>query len=195
MALDLFIGVPILIAVLLGLRDGVVRKLVSLVVMLIAMYVAQITRNNVGQFLISVGFCTRETSATWGFLLIFFSIMILQSLIYRIVAKNYKINGIGDRIAGGTVGFIQGVIFISIILMVLAPHRFPSRYFVMGSQFYRPVVNVAPQLLDYVTVISEETSNAIRTIEKEISNEEKSSDSSSKSKQDKTKEQHQKEKK
>ena len=54
-----------------------------------------------------------EDAPIYGFLVIFLGLFVLQGLVYRIVAKNYKIGGFADRIGGIVLGFIEGVIFVS----------------------------------------------------------------------------------
>lgn len=175
MVLDLFIGIPVIVAVLLGFRDGLVRKLVAIVMILLGMYIAQITRQDVGEMLLETGIASPENAPIRAFLIVFFGICVIQSFLYRLLTNNYKLGGFADKVAGAALGFVQGILFMSVILMALAPTGFPSRYFTRDSQFYKSVVNVAPQLLDCVNLLSEEAKASIQKLEEEISLEEQTS--------------------
>ena len=156
-ALDLLIGVPILISTLLGLRDGLVRKLVSLIMMLLALIIGQFFMHKVGTMLVERGLATPETASSRGFYSIFFSIGIIQALLYRLLTGNYKIGGLFDRIGGSIVGFCVGVLFMSTMLMMFALNGFPDREMKRESQFYDPIVNITPEILDEVASMGTDT--------------------------------------
>ncbi|MBP8975438.1 MAG: CvpA family protein [Bacteroidetes bacterium] len=169
MLLDIIIGFPILVTIFWGFRDGLVKKIVATVVMLLALYIAQISRHSVGEFLISAGVASSEKAPTISFLLVFLGICTLEIILYRIIAGKYKLGGLGDKIAGAAIGLIEGVIFMSAILMVLTVYRFPSRNLIETSQLYKPIVNVAPQILDAIITIHDESKDTIEKIEDKVS--------------------------
>ncbi|HOV98049.1 MAG TPA: CvpA family protein [Bacteroidota bacterium] len=187
MLLDIIIGFPILVTIFWGFRDGLVKKIVATVVMLFALYIAQISRHSVGEFLISAGVASSEKAPTISFLLVFLGICILQMILYRIIAGKYKLGGLGDKIAGAAIGLIEGVIFMSAILMVLTVYRFPSHNLIKTSQLYKPIVNVAPQILDVVVTIHKESQEVIEKIEDEVSSDKSTTSPEPKAKTDKSK--------
>lgn len=148
MGLDLLISVPIIIFSLIGFRDGLVKKLVAIIMMILGLVVAQTYRADVGRMIAEFLGIYNNTFVTLGFLVIFIGVVTLQALLYRILTANYKIGGVADRSLGGILGFVQGVIFISAILMVYSVEGVPSKQAKRDSRFYRLVVNIAPQILD-----------------------------------------------
>jgi uncharacterized membrane protein required for colicin V production len=88
----------------------------------------------------------------------------VQGLFYRIVAKNYKIGGFADRIGGIVLGFIEGVLFVSTLLFIFATSDFPDRNNKRDSQFYKSVVNIAPQILDMTSTVGPEVLNKLKDV-------------------------------
>ena len=83
-----------------------------------------------------------------SFSIIFFSITLAASLIYKFASGNYKIGGVADKVLGAAFGFIQGALMASTILLMMAFSGSPSRRTVEDSRLYKPLVNLAPQILD-----------------------------------------------
>ncbi|MCX7983308.1 MAG: CvpA family protein [Bacteroidetes bacterium] len=168
MTLDIIIAIPILIAILLGFRDGFVRKIFSLGFIVLGLYIAQITQHQLGKTLLAIGISSPENAPSRAFNIVFWGVLILQMLLYRLALGKYKVGGVADRIVGAVLGFIQGVIIMSTILMVLATHGSPRRTLTRDSKLYKSIVNVAPQILDIITIVSDETTKAIKTIESHL---------------------------
>jgi len=145
MGLDILIFVPVLTCILLGLRDGSIRKLVAIVMMIAGLFLGQIYMHDVGNLIFKKG---QENASMYSFLIIFIGIVILQSLIYKFIVKSFKYGGFVDRTFGAILGFIEGVLFVSTLLLIFSQSGFPSRDFKRGASFYTPIVNIAPQILD-----------------------------------------------
>ena len=148
MLLDLFLVSPLILYSLLGLRDGIIRKLVSIVAIITALFLAQTFMHDVGQFLIENVGTKPESAPSSAFVCIFLVVTLLASVIYRVTSDNYKIGGVADRVLGGVLGFVQGALIASCLLLMLAFHGSPSRETIRESRLYKPLVNLAPQILD-----------------------------------------------
>ncbi len=160
---DFMIATPIIVATLLGIRDGFVRKLVALAMMIVGALVGQFYSQDAGKALADEFGLSPSAAPTWGFLLIFLCINALQAVVYRLVTGNYKIGGIGDRILGGAVGTLQGALLVSIILTMMARHMLPGHDVKKDSRLYKSLLNIAPQVLDLVT---ESTPEAIQELQR-----------------------------
>lgn len=160
---DFLVATPIIVATLLGIRDGFVRKLVAVAMMVVGALIAQFYSQDAGKALIDEFDLGTSIAPTWGFLIIFFCINAIQAIVYRLVTGNYKIGGIGDRVLGGAVGALQGALFISIILTMMARHMLPGPEVKKDSRLYKTLVNIAPQVLDLVT---EATPEAIQDLKR-----------------------------
>jgi uncharacterized membrane protein required for colicin V production len=164
MLLDILIFVPILICTLFGVRDGSVRKLVAIVVLIAGLILGQVYMRDVGNILAGRGGVSSENAPIYGFLVIFLGLLVVQGLLYRILTGNYKISGIADRIGGTVLGFIEGALFVSSLLFIFAMSDFPDRTTKRDSQFYTSVVNIAPQILDMTSTVAPEVLNKLKDI-------------------------------
>ena len=150
MLLDILIFIPVLTCIIFGFRDGSVRKLTAIVVLIAGLILGQLYMRDVGNLLVGHD---KEGSPINGFLVIFLGLFIVQALLYRLLAKNYKIGGFADKIGGIALGFVEGAIFVSALLFIFATSDFPDRNNKRDSQFYKSVVNIAPQILDMTSTI------------------------------------------
>lgn len=162
MLLDILIFIPILMCILFGARDGIVRKLVAIIVIIVGLILGQIYMRNVGEFIAGRGGISHEDAPFYGFLIIFIGLLIVQGFLYRILTGRYKIGGIADRIGGIVLGFIEGVLFVSSLLFIFATTDFPDRQNKRDSQFYKSVVNIAPQILDMTSTVGHDALDKLK---------------------------------
>jgi len=161
MLLDILIFIPVLMCILFGFRDGSVRKIVAIIVLIAGLILGQIYKRDVGNLLAGQG---DEGSPINGFLVIFLGMFILQGLLYRLLAKNYKIGGFMDKIGGVVLGFVEGAIFVSALLFIFATSDFPDRNNKRDSQFYKSLVNIAPQILDMTSTIGPDAVEKLKDV-------------------------------
>lgn len=154
MLLDIMIIIPLILFLSLGLRDGVVRKLVAIAVLIASLFLGQLFMQPFGSFLSSRRIVSPSDGPMYAFMFIFFGLFIVQSLLYRLITKNYKIGGVADRIGGVVLGFIEGSIFVSSMLVILSLSGFPDRETSRDTRLYKPFVNIAPQILDITSAFS-----------------------------------------
>ncbi len=162
MVLDFLIMPPVILLTLLGLRDGLVRKGVSIAGTMGALYLGQVFMHQAGVFWIDNFGVEQSSAPVYGFLSIFFLLLATVSLLYHMVTKNFKIGGIVDRLGGSFLGFIQGIVFMSCVLWIFSLQGVPSPKTAKQSELYRPVVNVAPQILDLFSNIGSETEDFLK---------------------------------
>ncbi len=132
----------------MGFRDGIVRKLVGIAAIVLGLFLAQGFMHELTQFLSSTAGSSQEGSPGLSFSIIFFTVTLAASVIYKFVSGNYKIGGIADKVLGAALGLIQGALMASCILLMMAFSGTPSRRTVEDSRLYKPLVNLAPQILD-----------------------------------------------
>lgn len=150
MIVDILIIFPILAFMALGLKDGMVRKGIALGVTLVALIVAHLMMNDMASWFAEEFDMEQGSALFYGYFSIFFGLILLQSLIFRLTAHDYTIGGIADRIVGSFLGFLQGMFIMSAIFMVLALQRIPTRTYRVDSRLYSSIVNLAPQFLDFM---------------------------------------------
>jgi uncharacterized membrane protein required for colicin V production len=161
MLLDILIGVPILISIILGVRDGIIRKLVATIALIAGLFLGQIYMHPVGTYLADRGWIEISDAQQDGFLIIFLGLTIIQSLLYKLLTGSYKIGGVADRIGGAVLGFIQGVIFISSLLFIFALSGSPDPETKRDASLYKPIVNIAPQILDITSSLETDPLNGM----------------------------------
>ena len=164
MLLDILIFVPILFFILLGLRDGIVRKLVAIVMLIAGLFLGQIYMHSVGMYLADHGWISSSNAQKDGFLIIFLGVAIIQGLLYKILPGSYKIGGLADRIGGTVLGFIEGAIFVSSLLFIFAFSGFPDHETKRDARLYKPIVNIAPQILDITSSLDSDTSDKLKEL-------------------------------
>ena len=162
MLLDIFLGIPLIVTTLLGVRDGIVRKAVAIVAMIGGLILGQIYMREVGNMLVQTMNVPPAEAPMKGFLTVFLVVTIVQGLVYRLVGRGYKIGGLADRIIGGGLGFAQGALFMSGILMIYALQGIPSKTTSRDSRLYKPIVNIAPQIVDFLTTVGPEAKTQLQ---------------------------------
>jgi len=149
---DILILIGILLYAALGVRDGFFRKLYGIIVFLFGLIAATKLMAPFSEILIdSMGF-SEETSVILAFFSVFIGTIILASLLYRWFGKSASdtIN-VWSRIAGGILGFAQGIVAISLILVMLGIFDIPSEEDRREAALYEDVYQVTPTILDYTT--------------------------------------------
>lgn len=148
MLLDLFLFSPLILYTILGVRDGLVRKLVSIGAIVLALFLGQAYMRDVGQWLIANVGTSPSSAPSQGFLYIFVTVTLAVSVVYKVTSDNYKIGGVADKVLGAILGFVQGALIASSLLLILAFQGVPSRDTIRDSRLYKPLVNLAPQIID-----------------------------------------------
>jgi len=162
MIIDLMIIFPIITLCVLGFRDGIVKKGIALVVTFFALVIGQLLMGDMAEFYVSEFDAERGDAVLMGFYTVFFGLIFLQSLVYRLTSGNYKIGGIADRFVGSGLGLLQGMLIMSVVFMMLSLVGFPSRQYRIDSRLYKSVVNIAPKLLDFTLEVVPEKTEEIK---------------------------------
>jgi uncharacterized membrane protein required for colicin V production len=149
---DILILIGILLYAALGVRDGFFRKLYGIVVFLVALIAATKLMAPFSDFLInSMGF-SEATAVILAIFIVFIGVIVIASFLYKWFGKSASgsIN-IWSRVFGGILGFAQGVVAVSLILVMLGIFDIPSKEDKEGSALYEDVYQVTPNILDYTT--------------------------------------------
>ena len=162
MIIDIMIIFPIIAFTALGLKDGMVRKGVALGATLAALVIAHLLMDDMAKLYVDEFDVEPSSAVFYGYMTVFFGIILLQSLIFRLTAHDYKIGGIADRIVGSCLGLLQGAFIMSAIFMLLALQRIPSRPYRVDSRLYGTIVNLAPQFLDFALTTVPVTTEEIK---------------------------------
>ncbi len=170
---DILIYVFLVLSFGVGLRDGLLKKLFAMVGVILALIVATKYMKSGGAYMMSLFKFEQETAYIITFSLIFLCVVLLTNFFYRWFGGDSKSYKIWDRIAGGIVGMIEGLIVLSLVLILLTLFDVPTREEKKSSDLYKPVAGFAPALFDQINKIfpkskqfKEELYNAIERYKK-----------------------------
>ncbi len=147
--LDIFIVAVLAIGFLLGFKDGLVRKIIGLIGLIVAFAVAFEFSDKAALIILPV-FQDEYFANIVAGILIFLIVILITSIIKRIVHPLVKTNRFINQFLGGVVGVIQIVFFLSGFLLFLNIFNLPSKSSENKSILYSKVYNVIPNSIDFV---------------------------------------------
>ena len=95
-------------------------------------------------------------------ILIFLCVVVIFSIIKRLVHPFDKVNNLINQIAGGVVGVVQILFFLSAVFFLLNIFNAPSQKVRKSSLFYQKVYNIIPSAIDYLNNYTPETKKFIK---------------------------------
>ncbi|MCZ7612947.1 MAG: CvpA family protein [Ignavibacteriaceae bacterium] len=140
--LDILIIAGVIIGFILGFKDGFIRKLVGLIGFILAVVAAVFFAGKLGLFIESLFRIEYYLAEIIGGIFIFISIMTLFVFLKRVVHPFDKVNNLINQIAGGVVGALQILFFLSVIFIVLNIFDLPDNKTKKESLLYTPTLNV-----------------------------------------------------
>lgn len=118
--LDIIMITILALSILFGILKGFIRELFSLAFFIIAVVLAFLFYQEVGDIYIS-NLKNRDISNFAGFITIFVLVLILGAVITYLVKKVFNIGPLKaiDMILGGVFGLVRGILIASIIVFAL----------------------------------------------------------------------------
>ena len=147
--LDYIIIVIILIGFLLGFKDGLVRKLIGLLGLIIGIVLAFQFSGTVGKLLIRFFNNDEYLSSVIAGILIFLVVILIATIIKRIVHPFDKVNRLINQVLGGVIGTVQIIYFMSAVFLFLNIFGFPKSEQRKNSFSYDDVLNLIPKTIDF----------------------------------------------
>lgn len=141
--IDIFLFAGILIAVTLGYRGGFTKKLLNILALITAIMVGVFFMGTTGGFFEEVVLLDHATSYVLGFGLIVSTIMVTAILLYKRFGSQGMAKS-GSQIAGVILGLFEGLMVISLLLMMLKVFDMPDKQTEEHSLLYKPMYQVAP---------------------------------------------------
>lgn len=148
--IDYIIIAVILIGFLLGYKDGLVRKVIGVLGLIIGIVLAFEFSEQVGKFLAPVFDNEVYLASIIGGILIFLVVILIASIIKRIVHPVDKVNRFINQLFGGFSGALQMIFFISGFLLFLNIFEFPDDKVRNESLVYEKVYQVIPTTIDFI---------------------------------------------
>ena len=148
--IDYIIIIIVLIGFLLGFKDGLVRKIIGLLGLIIGAVMAYQFSGKLGKFLTPFFNSDEYLSNLISAILIFLVVVLIASILKRIVHPLDKVNRLVNQTLGGIIGAVQIMFFISAFLLFLNIFGMPNVKQRHGSLFYGFVSDIIPKTVDII---------------------------------------------
>lgn len=150
--IDIVIGIILLIAFFIGFRKGLLRSLASFIGLVAGVYGAMFFSDYVRAYLDKWFDWSQDLTRIASFLITFFLIMLIFSVLGRLLTKvaDFAMMGIFNKLFGGIFSVLKYAFVISVVFMfvnasenyrILTPEQRED------SVLYAPVASLAPAIL------------------------------------------------
>ena len=147
--IDYIIIFFLLVGFLLGFKDGLVRKIIGLIGLILAITLAFELSEPLGKFITPVfnneNYLAELVSGIFIFVLTIFAFSVLK----RIVHPLDKVNKFINQLLGGISGTLQMLFFVSAFLLLLNIFNIPAQESKNSSVLYKPVQRLIPNTIDF----------------------------------------------
>lgn len=146
--IDIILIIFLLIGFVLGFKDGFVRKLIGLIGLALAVFLAVLYSDDLGRIIESAFDIEFYLSEIIGGLVIFLLVILIFAVIKRIIHPFDKVSNLINQLLGGFVGFIQILFFLSAVLYLLNIFSIPGKENKKDSLIYYGVYGVLPKTIN-----------------------------------------------
>lgn len=147
---DYFIILILLIGFILGFKDGLVRKIIGLLGVIVGLALAIQYSEVAGSYISPVFNNELYLAEIIAGILIFVLTIFTTSVIKRIVHPLDKVNRFLNQFMGGLTGALQMLFFISAFLLFLDIFNIPSKSTKDISVLYGEVYSLIPKTIDFI---------------------------------------------
>jgi membrane protein required for colicin V production len=148
---DIIIFVVVFIGFVLGYKDGLVRKLIGLIGIALAIYLAIKFAFTLGEIIESITGIEIYLSEIIAGILIFLVVIFIFSVLKRYIHPFDKVNNFINQFIGGFVGSVQLLFFLSGLFIILNVFNTPAKESKENSWFYYKVYNIIPLTIDFLS--------------------------------------------
>jgi len=145
--IDIFLLGGLGLAVFLGYRGGVVKKIFNILALIASVVIAANVMDPIAVFLVNVVFITEPFGHILGFGLVVVGIMTSFILLFRKFSSS-KVARSTSQAIGMVLGLFEGIMVTSLILIILKIFEIPGESTRKDSLLYKPLVRAVPRLFD-----------------------------------------------
>lgn len=168
--LDVVIAIVLIIAVLLGLKDGFVRRMVGTLGIILTIYLMIRFSNPFGEYIFEQFGIELYFASFLAAVFIFFTGFFITAVLKRVIHPFNKFNNVINQLLGGVVSFFQVLFFLSIFLLILRIFNVPSKDTAASSLFYNDVSGFVVYVYDSFGEFTPSTTDYIRSeLKQEVS--------------------------
>lgn len=140
----------ILIGFILGYKDGLVRKVIGVVGLIIALFLAVNFSGELGIYLTPMFNNEDYLAKIISGVIIFFATILLFAVLKRLIHPSDKVNKFMNQLFGGIAGVIQIIFFTSVFLLLLNVINIPDENDRNNSLLYSSIYSVIPTTIDLI---------------------------------------------
>jgi membrane protein required for colicin V production len=149
---DILISIGILLFVVLGIKDGFFKKLYSIIGFMGGLVAATKLMYPTANLMIKWFDFSDEMAMVLGFAIVFlFSIVVVNLLFKWFGQSGSESISFISRIFGAVIGAFQGMIAVSLVLVMFNLFQVPDEETKKESVLYEDTFQVAPTLFNYLT--------------------------------------------
>ena len=160
--LDYIILIVLVIGFVLGFKDGLVRKLIGVIGLIVAVVLVVEFASPVGSYVAPFFNDEVYLAEIIAGIVIFFLTILLVSILKRIVHPVDKVNKFVNQILGGISGTVQILFILSAFFLFLNIARIPSEKAKKESLGYNFVHGIIPGTIDLVLGVDSNTQQYIK---------------------------------
>jgi membrane protein required for colicin V production len=154
---DVIIVAAVLIGFILGYKDGFVRKLIGIIGFALAIISAAVLKDDLGRLIENAFGMEFYLAEITGGVLIFFTIILIFTLLKRVIHPFDKVNNLINQLIGGVVGVIQLLYFLSAIFLLLNVFDIPGKNVKNESAFYSDTYQIIPVTIEFLNSYTPQT--------------------------------------
>ncbi|MEJ5350125.1 MAG: CvpA family protein [Melioribacteraceae bacterium] len=148
--IDYLIITIAVIGFILGFKDGLVRKIIGLIGIVVAFFLAFEYSQTIGKYLNPFFNNDEYLSNVISGILIFLIVILIASILKRIIHPVDKLNKFLNQLIGGIIGTVQIFFFLSGIFLLLDILGFPNEKTKKDSLMYSYVSDIIPKSIDLI---------------------------------------------
>lgn len=166
--IDITIFIVVVLFVLLGYKDGFFRKIFSILSLFIGFIIATKLMGPFGELIMEWFDFPPFFSYPFAFFAILIAVMLIVMLLYKWLGSKGTVLKLINRFGGAFLGAAQGLLLMSLVLIVLKFADIPSEETKRDSFMYQHIINVAPKVFDFALTVVPESKTFFEEIEKNL---------------------------
>lgn len=132
-----------------GFRKGFLTRALGLAGVILGIWLGVKHNLKVAQILKDIGIPS-EVSAYLAMFLIFLACITLANIIARFLRNISVFVELADNILGATLGLLEGLLIVGVLLILFSSLNFPSEEIRKSSKFYKPVTKATIYIYDFI---------------------------------------------
>jgi membrane protein required for colicin V production len=148
--IDYILIVIVIIGFILGYKDGLVRKVIGLLGLIVAIFLAVSYSGELGEYLSPMFNDENYLAKIISGFVIFLATILAFAILKRLIHPSDKVSKFLNQLLGGIAGTIQIIFFVSVFLLLLNIINIPKQEDIDESLLYSSVYSVIPTTIDLI---------------------------------------------